>query len=147
PDQLGRHRRQRTQHQRAAARSRRQKADAVVFKQRVSAEFLAAGGQPDALDFVCSKAPFTLGADGELQPKDAGTPTLKDWLAGQAIGSLAFAFNPSSGGGARGSKPGAVPGTRSNAKISSQSIASAAWCPREGHRDGQTQSGPYRVRS
>lgn len=84
-----------------------QRHDALVFRQAVTTEALAMGAHAEALDLLVSKAPFK-SVDGELKPNDPAVPTLKDWLEDQIAGPLAFAFKPTTGGNARGSKPGAV---------------------------------------
>jgi hypothetical protein len=57
----------------------------------VSAAFLAAGGQPEAVDLIVVKAP----ADADKLP---------EWLQDAAVSKeLGFAFRPSSGGGAQSS--------------------------------------------
>ena len=79
-----------------------QKHDQLVFRSLVSAAFLAVGGRPEAVDYIVGKAPFKL-VDGELQPNDAATPTIADWLLEQsAAPASAFVFLPNKGGGSQG---------------------------------------------
>jgi hypothetical protein len=85
-----------------------QKAEALLHRQAVSAAFLAAGGRPEAVDYVVLKAPFTISA-GALKPKDGEpSPTLEEWLAEQTVGPNSFMFHPNKGGGALHSTPSAL---------------------------------------
>jgi hypothetical protein len=95
-----------------------QERDALVHRSAVSAAFLAAGGRPEAVDYIVGKAPFAI-VDGELKPK-AGepSPTITEWLLDQAAGPHAFAFHRSTGGGAPGAKaPTLALGPRANVKM------------------------------
>lgn len=94
------------------------KADALVHRQAVSAAFLAAGGRPEAVDFIVGKAPFTV-VDGELKPKEGeSSPTITEWLLDQASGPHAFAFHPNKGGDALGAKPSTLAlGVRANVRV------------------------------
>lgn len=67
-------------------------AAALARRHLVSAAFLAAGGQPEAVDLVVMK---TAGIEEDK---------LTDWLADAAMSKeLGFAFRPSTGGGAKSS--------------------------------------------
>jgi hypothetical protein len=88
--------------------------DALVLRQTVGAEFLATGGRPEAMDYIVSKAPFTV-VNGALKANDGAPPTVEEWLVTQ-LDASAFAFNPSIGGAALGGKAGVVLGARSNVR-------------------------------
>jgi hypothetical protein len=96
------------------AASATQKADALVFEQRVSSAFVAHGGRPSAVPYMVNAAPFVL-ADGELRAKDGAPPTIEEWLKDQAVANH-WLFLESKGGGAPGSKPGATLGMRANVR-------------------------------
>ena len=79
-------------------------AAALTHRHAVSAAFLAHGGRPEAVDFIVSKAP-------------ADADELTEWLADAAVSKeLAFAFQPSSGGGAA-PKTSSTLGARSNVNV------------------------------
>lgn len=105
-----------TEKGKAAAATRER--DALAHRQAVSAAFVAAGGRPEAVDYIVGKAPFTV-VDGELKPKDGeSSPTINEWLLDQAAGANAFAFQKNTGGGSTGGKPSALAlGARSNVRI------------------------------
>jgi hypothetical protein len=92
--------------ERGAKTTAQQTADAAVFRAKVADSFLAAGGRPEALEFVVAKAreQFVL-ENGALSTKDfspsrPGEPlSLAEWMGARILDS-AFAFKPSSGGGA-----------------------------------------------
>ena len=81
------------------------------FANLVSFEVLKAGARPEAVPYFIERAKegFEL-KDGQLTAKAISgvTPgTLAEWVAGEALSS-AFAFRPSTGGGARPATGGAV---------------------------------------
>lgn len=79
------------------------RADELVRRQKIDAAFLAIGGRSEAAEFISQKAPFVV-VDGELKPKEGEpSPTIEEWLLTQTQAS-AFAFQPSTGGSARGAK-------------------------------------------
>jgi hypothetical protein len=96
----------------AAKTKAQQSADTAVFRSKVGDVFIRVGGRPQALDFIIAAAEklFTL-KDGQLTTKafSADKPgealTVDEWI-GQQTTAVAFAFAPSSGGGA-GNKAGA----------------------------------------
>ena len=95
-----------------------QKAEALTHRHAVSAAWLAAGGRPEAVDFIADKVPFAL-VDGVLKPKDGeSAPTIQEWLQQQAVGPNAYLFQPNRGGGAEGAKPPTLAlGGRTNVRI------------------------------
>jgi hypothetical protein len=100
---------------RAAAQ---QKADGVVFNSTIGEAFRRLGGRDDARDFIVSKAPFTLAADGTVKAKPnvfsatkPGEPLeLDEWLLAQTKDS-AYAFHASSGGGTNTQRGGSGGGS------------------------------------
>jgi hypothetical protein len=85
-----------------------QTADTAVFRAKVADAFLPVGGRPDALDFMITKAQQTFSLqNGQLTTKEfsgtrPGEPlSLTEWVGARILDS-AFAFQPSSGGGANG---------------------------------------------
>jgi hypothetical protein len=92
--------------EKAARAATQQSAAQAVFKSKVGDVFLQVGGRPEARDYIESKAAavFSL-KDGQLVTTEfsgnrPGEPlTIDEWMIGQTSAS-AFAFKPSSGGGA-----------------------------------------------
>lgn len=83
-----------------------QKADRAVFTQTVSGEFLRVGGRPEAADFMVAAAEKVFAVNDGALTTDAFSPsapgsklTMAEWMDGQ-LRAAAFAFKPSTGGGA-----------------------------------------------
>jgi len=92
--------------EKAARAATQLSADQLVFKSKVGDVFLHVGGRPEALDYILPKAAavFSL-KDGQLATTEfsgnrPGEPlSIDEWMISQTLTS-AFAFKPSSGGGA-----------------------------------------------
>jgi hypothetical protein len=86
---------------------------ATQLKHVVTTEFLRTGGRSSAIDFMAAEAAKTFAVeDGKVTTKEFSTTnpseplTVEEWMAKQLMTSD-FAFQPSRGGGARGSAPAA----------------------------------------
>lgn len=87
---------------------------AAVREAKITAAFVAAGGEPKAADYVVQLAgdTFTVNKDGTLTTKaldPSGVPfTIETWLRAQQQ-VRPFLFRPSKGGGANTTSTGAAP--------------------------------------
>ncbi|HUW57079.1 MAG TPA: hypothetical protein VMZ92_10620 [Planctomycetota bacterium] len=101
-----------------AAEDAQKRADESVFHSRISEKFLKAGGKAKAIDLVLGKAKDVFVVEGgevksrpnKFSTVHPGNPLdVDEWLLDVAK-DYDFAFEPSSGGGAPGAKPGAAGG-------------------------------------
>lgn len=94
--------------------ARRVANEALTLRTSIGDEFIKAGGEPDAIDFILGKAKDVFDVDGTSvkakanrfsADKPGEALSVKEWLTGQTRES-AFAFKRSSGSGANPTTPG-----------------------------------------